>query len=774
MLLTFLDSLKGEVAVLSKRHRKSSKKVVVQRTVTAAGAVAATASLAFVGPTAQAAAAAPDYKGAVTDYKNALNNYLSGTNAIGTAAGGVWNPLAQGSGGLLPTFGTSLTHSNLTKIGDLPDVLRNLASTPLPTAVPGVIPAIKIPGQGFVDLPLPTTIPGASVLKGLANALDGVFNNPVVGPIVNQLPPLSDIVDGLIAEQDTFTAGYNWPLLQASGLTTIMNTFVQTPSGLNIKIPAALDPLGILPDSVRILPDGTLPNVTAWVPMGAGNYTFPLGMETGWWATAPTLIVDGGAVNVPQTVLSIPMWANGITAPLGLGQAGQFNAHVLIPTQNGIYSPIGTTLSNFSIPVLGLGMTNLNVTTGNYLGTNGFNVNNGQNVMVLQTPFSGALPVPLVYSLGGFNFGTEGAGFTLPSLFGVGLMPSFQLGTAPGANTPLGVIPPNLIPTGAVVPTQLITVSGLISTALGIPDPTVELAKALTPLYKGLVTPALTPISDLLTQQYGNLFNGAASNTLQASKFYKDVMTQLGGLIGAAPLSSPAPAAKEPTGPAAPEVKQLEAPKPDITSNLVATKERIVEKVTSTPLSVSAPTVPEQSVVSVGETATSPAAEPVKNVAKEAPKAEVKDAKEADKPAKPVVKEKLQDKVDKATQALKDSATGSIKQTRGAITSTITNTAESATSAVTGGGTSAAAAEGTKDAKDAKAKDGDSGKHHEDGSAGSPNKVKVKTPSESGGKHRAPDTSGGGSSGSNAGGGSDGSGSHGGSGAGGGKHSAGD
>ncbi|MBN7455672.1 hypothetical protein I3U59_12055, partial [Mycobacteroides abscessus subsp. abscessus] len=141
MLLTFLDSLKGEVAVLSKRHRKSSKKVVVQRTVTAAGAVAATASLAFVGPTAQAAAAAPDYKGAVTDYKNALNNYLSGTNAIGTAAGGVWNPLAQGSGGLLPTFGTSLTHSNLTKIGDLPDVLRNLASTPLPTAVPGVIPA---------------------------------------------------------------------------------------------------------------------------------------------------------------------------------------------------------------------------------------------------------------------------------------------------------------------------------------------------------------------------------------------------------------------------------------------------------------------------------------------------------------------------------------------------------------------------------------------------------------------------------------------------------
>ncbi len=760
--------------------------------MTAAGAVAATASLAFVAPTAQAAAAAPDYKGAVTNYKNALNSYLSGTNAMGSAAGGAWNPLAQGSGGLLPTFGTTLTHSNLTKIADLPDVLRNLASTPLPTAVPGVIPAIKIPGQGFVDLPLPTTIPGANLVNGLANALDTVFNNPIIGPIVSQLPPLSDIVDGLIAEQDKFTAGYNWPLLQASGLTTITNTFVQTPSGLNIKIPASLDPLGILPDSVRILPDGTLPNVTAWVPMGAGNYTFPLGMETGWWATAPTLVVDGGAVNVPQTVLSIPMWANGIKAPLGLGQAGQFNAHVLIPTQNGIYSPIGTTLSNFSIPMLGLGMTNLNVTTGNYIGTNGFNINNGQNVMVLQTPFSGPLPIPIVYSLGGFNMGTEGMGFTLPSLFGVGLMPTFQLGTAPGANTPLGIIPPNLIPTGSIVPTQLITVSGVISTALGIPDPTVELAKALTPLYKGLVTPAMTPISDLLTQQYGNLFNGAASNTLQASKFYKDVMTQLGSLIGAAPaplsssvpnalaaadapasaakhIEAPAPAAKELGTPRIPAIKQLEAPTLDLTSNLVAAKEKVVEKATPAQLSVPAPSASESSASPVGEPAAQPAADPAKDIAKDAPKAEAKDdPKDKNKPAKPVMKEKLQDKVDKANSALKDSAKGTIKQTRGAITSTVTNTVESVTSAQA----ESKAAEANKDSGNSSVakNDSDSGKHHED-SSGTSTKVKVAAPSDSGGKHRASD---GGSHGSNAGGGSDGSGSHSGSGSSGGKHAAGD
>ncbi len=754
---------------MPKRHRKSSKKVVVQRTMTAAGAVAATASLAFVGPTAQAAAAAPDYKGAVTDYKDALNNYLAGTNAIGSAAGGAWNPLAGQSGGLLPTFFTTNTGvQDLTKLTALPGLLRSIANTPLPTTVPGVIPSIKIPGQGFVDLPLPTTIPGAGVLTSIANGLDGILGLPGVGSILTQLPALSTIIPGLTAEQNSFASGYNWPLLQLSGLTTVTNTFVQTPSGITVDLPP-IGPINIPP--VVIVPNGTLPNATAWLPMGAGNYKFPLGMEAGWWAAAPTLMLSN-LLNQPDTVLSIPMWANGITAPLGLGQAGQFNAHVLIPTQNGVYSPIGTTLSNFSIPALGLGATNLNVTTGNYIGTNGFNVNNGQNVMVLQTPFSGALPIPLVYSLGGFNMGTEGMGFTLPSVFGVGLMPTFQLGTAPGANTPLGIIPPNLIPTGPILPNQLITVSGLISTALGIPDPTVELAKALTPLYKGLGTPVMTPISDLLTQQYGNLFNGAASNTLQASKFYQDVMTQLGGLIGAAPAPSalaaaetpasatkqveaPASAAKE-LGAPAPEVKKPEAPKKlDLTSNLVTAKDKVVEKVTPAPVSTSVSSASELSAVPVSEPAAQPAAEP----------------------AKPAVKEKLQDKVDKANQSLKKQVTDTIKNTGGVVTSTVTNTVESVTAAESDAA-KASVTNDSKDSKEAKTKqDSDSGKHHDDAATGNTNKVtvKVKTPSESGGKHRAPDPSGGGSNGSKAGGGSGsgsgGSGSGSGSGSSGGAHS---
>jgi hypothetical protein len=147
-------------------------------------------------------------------------------------------------------------------------------------------------------------------------------------------------------------------------------------------------------------------------------------------------------------------------------------------------------------------------------------------------------------------------------------------------------------------------------------------------------------------------------------------------------------------------------------------------------------------------------------------------SKDKGKPAKPVVKEKLQDKVDKANSALKDSASGSIKQTRGAITSTVTNTDESTASTKTDSAKSAPA-EAAGSSKGNKTKqDSDSGRHHEDTSGTSPKvKAKVASPSESGGKHRAPDGSGGGSS---AGGGSEGSGAHGGSASSGGKHSTGD
>ncbi|MGH3952562.1 MAG: hypothetical protein ACRDTI_00760 [Mycobacterium sp.] len=254
-----------------------------------------------------------------------------------------------------------------------------------------------------------------------------------------------------------------------------------------------------------------------------------------------------------------------------------------------------------------------------------------------------------------------------------------------------------------------------------------------------------------------------------------------------------------------------------------------LEKVSSAPLSASKPHVVTDSEPS------RPAAEPAKDIAKEEPKAEAKDAaksadrpkntggvaastvtntdesaasaktdsakpapaadaskdpkskqdndsgqhrdnsKGKDRPTKPVVKEKLQDKVDKANQSLADSAKGGIKQTRGAITSTVTNTDESVTSAKTDGAKAATAADSSGSSgssREAKTKrDNDSGKHHVDESTRNSSKVKVTAPSDSGGKHRAPD---GGSHGSSAGGGSDGSGSHGESGSSGGKHSAGD
>lgn len=183
-------------------------------------------------------------------------------------------------------------------------------------------------------------------------------------------------------------------------------------------------------------------------------------------------------------------------------------------------------------------------------------------------------------------------------------------------------------------------------------------------------------------------------------------------------------------------------------------------------------------------------------------------SKGKDKPAKPVVKEKLQDKVDRANRSLADSAKGTIKQTRGAITSIVTNTDETVASKKTDGAVSASVADASGSAKGTKTKqDNESGKnrdesamsatsdsaksataadaskgtkvkqgnasgtHHDDGATGNSSKVKGVASGDSGGRHRAPD---GGSHGANAAGGSDGSGSHGGSDSSGGKHSAGD
>ncbi|CAM3865699.1 hypothetical protein ACXYTP_07815 [Tsukamurella ocularis] len=522
---------------MSAKHRRATR-LAAKRTAIAAGALGATASISLMGAPAQAATTAPDYSKAISDYSHALDNFLNAANNVTNSAGSVWNPIAAPTGGILPTFGSSYTKVDVTKISSLPDVLRNIAGLNLPTGVPGVVPNVVLPGGGQLDLSkiLPTSMPGGALLNGAATVLDGALGLPVIGPYIDRLPALSEIVSGLTATQSKYTSSYAWKLLQLSGTTNVLNTFVQTPSGLALKqftLPTLPGLPGVTLGPVTILPEGSLPSGTVWLPQADGTYTFPLGAKAGFWGAAPT-----AAVKIPnwlggsETVASVPIGAAGVELPLGLAKAGVLGANVLLPTQNGVYSPIGLTMTNVNT-ILPVGFTNINVTTGNYVGTNGINVNNGQNLLLLQNPLG--VPLPILYGLGGFNFGVEGAGLTSPSLFGVKLFSDdlLQLGSKTGPNSSAGLIPPGILPTDPL--SQIITgvtsplgVSSLTQ-LLGIDAFIKPVMTAFGPVYQAVSAVTLKPLSDFATSQYGPFINGSAAQLLDLSKTLSEQSTHLPG-----------------------------------------------------------------------------------------------------------------------------------------------------------------------------------------------------------------------------------------------------
>ncbi|MDP0399597.1 hypothetical protein [Tsukamurella strandjordii] len=538
---------------MSAKHRKSSKKLAARRAALAAGAVGATAGISMMGAPAQAATA-PNYSQAISDYSHALDNFLKASDGAQKNINSVWGPISAGSGGLLPTFGSSFVKSDATKITELPQILKNIGGLTLPTGVPGVVPDIVLPGGGKVTLPLPTTLPGGQVLVGVGNTLDTLLSTPIVGPILKDLPPLSSIILGLEATQSKYTSEYGWPILGLSGKTNFLNTFVKTPDGLTVKLPDGINLGGIsLPipilggKDLEIIKSGLLPKGTIWVPQGDGTYNFPLGGQIGWWGAAPTAALKlPAALGGTDTVISVPIGAAGFKLPLNLLSAGTLGANVLLPTQNGIYNPIGFTLNNINTPI-GFGLTNLNVTTGNYIGTNGFNINNGQNLMLLQNPLG--IPLPLIYGLGGLSFGTAGMGIASPSLFGIKLFTDLKIGDTVGPNSSAGLIPSGLLPTDPM--------NGIISTitgGLGVGSLTQilgidalvlnPLTGLLTPVYKGFSDLLLKPISDFATSQYGPAVNGTASGILDLSKRLADTTAPSTSTAGspATALKADAPA----------------------------------------------------------------------------------------------------------------------------------------------------------------------------------------------------------------------------------------
>ena len=187
-------------------------------------------------------------------------------------------------------------------------------------------------------------------------------------------------------------------------------------------------------------------------------------------------------------------------------------------------------MTSFAIPFLGLGFTNVNILASTYVGTNGFSWNGGTNLLTLTTPF-GVLPI--IYSPGSYNFGTTGFGFTLPSLFTVGLLPPFQVGTAPSQQSPDGLIPASVLNLGLGIPTQTTDVL----TLLGLPNAGDLIEALLTPVYNTLVTPFGNIITNGLNDIVGPLTLGAAGAIEQLTAFLAQLTSGLPGANTPAPFA---------------------------------------------------------------------------------------------------------------------------------------------------------------------------------------------------------------------------------------------
>jgi hypothetical protein len=196
-----------------------------------------------------------------------------------------------------------------------------------------------------------------------------------------------------------------------------------------------------------------------------------------------------------------------------------------LPTATGINTVGGVSVTVFNL--LGFPIwTNTNIQPANYYGTNGIDFSNGTNLATVAG-------LPIQYSLGSFNFGNDGFGFTGPSLFNVGLIPPFQVGTAPTQQSSDGLVGKDLLNTllfstpRALLPTQLTSVTQ----ALGLPNPGDAVTPFLNPLYASLVTPLATQYTNYLNQNIGSWTNGAANGLEQFTGAIADLSY---GLPGAA------------------------------------------------------------------------------------------------------------------------------------------------------------------------------------------------------------------------------------------------
>lgn len=537
--------------------KRSSRKARAKKAATlSAAAMTATALTAGVAPIAEANSAVvsrevalmagPNYTQLVNDSSNSLNNVLFAAGNFGGAAAGLWNPLAAAfPGGVLPTFYSGTGQEDLSSVDGFADALSalsdvfgdlNLDAIPglpdgastavLAGLIPGLAPAALVFALANAPL-LPVT--GIEVLLSGLSGIRGVTG----------VPSIDELIEGLSVTQTTYSSGFDWPILGGSGNTTVSNLFAQLPEQSFGDIIAAIQGevdvpnnaltklfvAGLFATANAALGGVETPSVTAWLPSGSGNYSL-LGGSYGWLAAMPTLVVgpvDLGAIGESgtETVVAIPIFAQGLTLPMGLASMAMVTSPgALFPTATGVSTLGGTTVQSFGIPLLGIDFSVTNLLQSTYVGTNGFNVNSGTTIAALTTPFG---TLPIVFSLGGLNAGSTGFGFTLPSLFTVGVAPSFQVGTAPNQQSPDGVIPASVLNLGLELPTQTTDVASL----LGLPDVGGAVSNVLTPVFNVTIAPIGETFTEALNEQAGPLVNDFVSTVEQLTAAIADLSEQL-------------------------------------------------------------------------------------------------------------------------------------------------------------------------------------------------------------------------------------------------------
>jgi hypothetical protein len=488
---------------------------------------------------ALAAAASPYSTESMTNSSRAFDNYLLFMGAFGGAAAAFWNPIAGMSGGWLPTFTARTTQRDLTtsegvfaagaaatELNVVPGVSGDATTTILAATAETVSP---VPGTGDeVEAAVDTILIPLASIREVIDALHALNDAPLVGRQLAGIPSVEDLLDvlGLTATQTTFESTYKWPIFGLDGTTHVGNTFIQLPSQTAATLAARLGerlsiggrPVSEAAPEVQQLVSNTLapldnivatPTVTAWIPAGSSTLHTPIG-SAGGLAAVPMVAVGPVAAlsaiplpdGLPDTtadtaVVVAPIGAWGAESPYGIASFG-------ILTAPGVVTPAAT----FFSPPIPVSYSRVNTPSSSYVGTNGVSYNSGSTVGLLITPVG---LVPLVYTLGSFNAGTTGLGFTAPSLFGTAPLPPVQVGTAPSGQSLDGPISAAL-------------------TNLGVPN---NGSAALS----SPVSTAVAPLSPQVTKALNGTFGPAAREIARRIVMLTELLAQASQAIP--PASTP-------------------------------------------------------------------------------------------------------------------------------------------------------------------------------------------------------------------------------------------